>query len=180
MTKKISAATKPERSFLGWKKSQIFAGVLIAGASTGHAGPDATTNYLMNTPATLMDFGLYKLSLRIQAINGNGYAAYDWDNDEIKIVLYRSLEPKTKSKLACVKAIEDTRLAAGVFAGKSVEEFSSFARMFGHDGFIKGDFDAHEKRMQDLDKKFQILCITPQATYEAAVVGSGYSLRVNE
>ncbi|MFG6594502.1 hypothetical protein ACGYK4_08145 [Sulfitobacter sp. 1A13368] len=153
---------------------------IVLAAPTAFAGPDATTNYLMNTPATLLDFGLYKLSLRIQAVNGNGYAAYDWDNDEIKIVLFRSLEPKTKSKVACVKAIADTRQAAGVVDGKSLEEFSSFARMFGHNGFIAGDLDAHNKRMQDLDKKFQILCITPQATYEAAVVGSGYSLRVNE
>lgn len=153
---------------------------IILTAPTAFAGPDATTNYLMNTPATLLDFGLYKLTLRVQQVNGSGYATFDWDSNELLIVLYKSLESEVQAKEACLKSISDTRLAANVLEGKTLDEFSSFAYMFGHAGFIKGSAEAHKERMRDLDKKFQILCITPQATYRAALVGSGYSLRVND
>ncbi|UWR30174.1 hypothetical protein K3758_01110 [Sulfitobacter sp. W002] len=175
---KISAAIKPERSILGWAKPQIFAGVLLAGASTGHAGPDATTNYLMNTPATLMDFGLYKLTSHIRSLLGKGFAVYDWDTNEIRILTFELLTPEDQAKQVCEDVISDIRIAANVRDGTTVNETSSFSDLFSHEGFVKGGKEQHTERMMDLDKKFRIVCITPLETYEAPVVGTGYSLRV--
>ena len=169
------AAKKP---FLRWAKSQILAGVMILAAPTVHAGPDATTNYLMNTPATLMDFGLYMLSSHIRSLFGKGFAVYDWDTNEIRILVFELLTHEDQAKQVCEDVISDIRVAANVRDGTTANETSSFSDFFSHDGFVKGGKEQHTERMMDLDKKFRIVCITPLETYEAPVVGTGYSLRV--
>ncbi|MEQ5828488.1 hypothetical protein J3456_14075 [Sulfitobacter sp. NFXS29] len=149
-------------------------------APPASGGPDATTNYLMNTPATLMDFGLYKLSLRIQSVLGKGFASYDWDTNEILILVIDFSTPADQVKQMCVDTIADIRFAANVRDGAAVGGYSNFSRFFSHEGFVKGGMEQHTERMIDLDKKFHINCVTGHDTYEAPLVGTGYSLRVSQ
>ena len=151
---------------------------LVAPPASG--GPDATTNYLMNTPATLMDFGLYKLSLRIQSVLGKGFASYDWDSNQILILVIDFSTPADQVRQMCVDAISDIRFAANVRDGTAVGGYSGFATFFSHSGFTKGGMESHTERMVDLDKKFHIHCVTGHDTYEAPLVGTGYSLRVSQ
>ncbi|UWR37662.1 hypothetical protein [Sulfitobacter sp. W074] len=149
---------------------------LAFGSSSAFAGPDDTTNYLMNTPVNLMDLGVFRLTLLIRDKLGSGFAAYHWDSNEIRIFLFDLPNEEMNAEAVCIEAISEIRRAANVQDGTPFSGISGFATLFKHSGYVKGTVEKNNERLMDLDKKFKIFCITPEATFMADVVGVGYSV----
>ncbi|MFG6584800.1 hypothetical protein, partial [Sulfitobacter sp. 1A12779] len=128
---------------------------LAFGSSSAFAGPDDTTNYLMNTPVNLMDLGVFRLTLLIRDKLGSGFAAYHWDSNEIRIFLFDLPNEEMNAEAVCIEAISEIRRAANVQDGTPFSGISGFATLFKHSGYVKGTVEKNNERLMDLDKKFK-------------------------
>lgn len=145
------------------------------------SGPDETTQHLMNDSATMLDFGMLRLNLSLEAATlANAY--FDWDENRIYIWRYfQENETADVGEETCSQWIGDVRLKSGVNrdTGKPFEKTSLFAGYFAHHSFKRNS--APETLYQDIDKLFVLRC-TGQIkgggfiTIFAPLLGSGYSL----
>ncbi len=161
----------------------------FASVSAAYAGPDKTTKYLMNTPATMFDLGIFKLSLELQRIGNNPkhyseyppfkkfspVVMYDWDQDKIQIV--GVFVPKSDdAEPLCKQWISDIRRYGYVdpVTGeiKSGHRKSKYARYFSHIGFVK---EHAKEAIKNLDMKFQVSCIAGGRLFRAPLLGTTYS-----
>lgn len=135
------------------------------------SGPDKTTEYFMNTPATLLDLGIYKMNqsfvdwYNFFETGRKVIVRYDWDSDDILIGMAaisiegveRSKEPVTVEE--CRRFINTMRRSGGYNNGKlAYLKVSLYADVFLHSGFIKGEQAERDKRIQELEKKFVAIC----------------------
>jgi len=85
-----------------------------------HAEPSETTEYLMSTPLSMMDWGLFRLK---QHLNTSGWTSseksfhnawYDWDKNQITIRgTYNTVSNKNKHKQLCKSHINLIRSTLG-------------------------------------------------------------------
>ncbi|MCP4406448.1 MAG: hypothetical protein GY807_01530 [Gammaproteobacteria bacterium] len=154
------------------------------------SGPDKTTEFFMNTPASLFDLGIFRLELDLQnkhyrfegywpgfkLIYPNIY--YDWGNDKIVIEGRRfraTSQDQEKSEELCEKFFRDVRKAALVDpdTGNLVDQLSTsiFTDMFTHEGFSN---EPTKNAAKDLDSKFRIVCIVGSDRYQAPLLSNTY------
>lgn len=150
------------------------------------AGPDKTTQHLMNDPLTMMDFGLYQIreTLRQSEMpDGSamvGGAAFDWDGNRIRIERFQYANTSVDFESACAEWISTVRQIAGVNrdTGAAFAGYSNFARYFDHISFNR--LNAPEGWQRDLDKLFELKCasysITPEIIITAPLLGKTYSV----
>jgi hypothetical protein len=147
--------------------SAVALSVIASGLSSTQvlSGPDDTTKQLMNDSVSLLDWGILQITyFRLNGENGNpvGYASYDYDDDRIYIRSYTTNDAEIDSekvKAICGNWIDAVRVSAWVSPteGKPlVKDYSYFASLFRHDGFVRGELADETKRLQELDKKFHI------------------------
>lgn len=135
------------------------------------SGPDKTTEYFMDTPATLWDLGIYKMNqifdhwYNLSETGREVIVGYDWDSDDIQIIMLGvhiegveiSKEPVTVEE--CKRFVNSVRTSGGYDNGKlAYLKVSRYAREFLHSGFIKGEQAEHDERIQELEKKFVAIC----------------------
>lgn len=129
--------------------SRIYALLCVVAVSTIHsaiAGPDQTTSFLINTPATLMDMGIDRLradlndALRPKWVVGYGRnVAYKWN--ENRIIFEVMLAPmsggrsRTAAEHEATEIINTIRGRLGIHDSKAVDGVSFAARRFMHAGF---------------------------------------------
>lgn len=170
----------------------VFAVALASGAK---AGPDKTTSYLINTPASMLDLGIWKLSKGLEFYRYNDkfkysypsfesltpVVRYDWDDDKIRINGLTLAEPKKDAPLAeslCKQWFTDIRRIAGinVATGKlwPVYPYSIYAEHFLHNGYSNPQ---SKEAVANLDVKFQIICQVRDRLFSAPLLGTTYSER---
>jgi len=145
------------------------------------AGPDETTQHLMNDTASMLDFGLLRLNLKLEADN-LGTASYNWEENRIQISLF-SLEKGTveSAEIDCANWIDAVRVKAGIDldAGQSKTGSSSFANLFTHYGFERRS--VMEGLQGKIDKIITLGCYQwgtkKPVTIKAPLLGKGYSLQ---
>ena len=141
------------------------------------SGPDKTTEYFMDTPATLLDLGIYRMNQRFDESYDPKtgrlvIVQYDWDSDDIQIIIRRSVDVAAVVKSLALITVEDCkevvgslRLYAGYVNGELKDgEVSRYANDFLHSGFIKGEQAEHDERVQELEKKFVAICHADPST----------------
>lgn len=144
------------------------------------AGPDETTQYLMNDSASMLDLGMLTLNLRLSQ-NKLGYASYDWDANRIRIkyLLFQELNDE-EAEEACAAWVQRVRVYAGINikTGQPALETSSFAELFTHYGFQrKSEID---NLRHNIDKmvtlQYQHVRSGNPIMVNAPLLGTGYSL----
>lgn len=140
-----------------------------------HAGPDAVANYIMDEPASLMDIGMLRLEKRL---DGAAWARYDWDSNTFLLWTYRPAadgDPGAQER-TCAEWISEIRSLAAISdeTGKPYGEFSGFAYMFTHTGFVRKN--QPEDLLEQTDRMFQLKCFGGGEHIEAPLLGTGYSV----
>ncbi|TCL09149.1 hypothetical protein BXY66_1194 [Shimia isoporae] len=141
----------------------ITAAALTLGAPA-NAGPDETTRHLMNEYVTLLDWGVYRLTNRLDKMDLGSFwatASYDWDTNQIEIELIQSSKGKNleNHKAECRRAIGLVRNNAGYDPDGNLYQsmkHSIYAGLFSHTGFVNGGITEQHTRLADLDKKITI------------------------
>jgi hypothetical protein len=136
-----------------------------------NAGPDQTTDWLMDEKASIFDLGMMKLGTRLEGIEESwpaGFSkpivSYQWDEDVIKIFVFSLLEIKSVkvAKDGCREAFDSVRRSAGVNKenGGLLFEFNNtfFSDLFSHTGYVVGGSKEQDQRLKALDKKFNLAC----------------------
>ncbi|MGE3424986.1 MAG: hypothetical protein AB7N24_23305 [Dehalococcoidia bacterium] len=117
----------------------------------GRAGPDSTTNYLMSDSFTLLDWGIYRMQMTLDAsklfeIENTGVSrsvSYDWDRNRIVVEVLSLTESKEDeqfdAKALCNRLINAARVSLGVHpeTGKPLlgGDHSFASGYFSHQGF---------------------------------------------
>lgn len=161
-------------------------------------GPDKTTEYLMNTPPSILDFGIYKLGVSLSERFESIYegapnrstvwpsVSYDWNSDSIVINGYLFNPTETEldtSEDICAEFIEAIRLYALVNPKTGELSFddrqwSAYSAVFNHSGYTN---DQIKEALKELDNKFLIKCQigfgdgTP--VYQAPLMGNSYVIQ---
>jgi len=153
-------------------------------AAPALSGPDETTSYFQDPPATLHDLGILRVELRLQGVVDGAKVGYLWDADEYHIIISRYRVDKTEREAHknCKLDINAIRKSAGIMAdGKlySWLDHSTFADAFAHNGFVRRPQEAHQKRLSEMDKKFVIRCASEYPLVEADLIGTGYRVSVD-
>lgn len=149
------------------------------------SGPDETTNFLMDEPASLMDLGILRLNLALQN-NAAGYVSYSWDENRIKIAApYQNVNgpyaTEDAAEEACSKWVTELRRLLGIdpTTGKPFWGQTSLAAdFFRHQGFRR--MNAPETLYTDVDKLIIFVCYAKSSENLVKVTGSlvakGYSV----
>jgi len=146
-------------------RAATLAGLLTLSALPTHAGPDETTSRLMNEYASLLDFGILRLQLRLDKLTTIPPSAvsYVWDDNVILISSFSvdSEWPRDRVEQACTDFFFDVRANAGIDqdTGKvfGVLDSTFFADLFNHYGYsntIAGK--STDEFAIALDQKFQL------------------------
>ena len=103
------------------------------------SGPDATSSRLMSDPATMLDIGLVRLDLWLQA-QGLGLSYFDWDSNRIIIEAPADVrdavsEPDAEQK--CASWINEFRQRTAIDVnGKPWTGSTQLSSFFRHRGFV--------------------------------------------
>ncbi|WIY27366.1 hypothetical protein [Parasedimentitalea psychrophila] len=134
------------------------------------AGPDATTQKLLDDPVTMLDWGMFRLETRYRdsswvLIGGDTHntftnVSFKWNENRVRIFVL-SLAKKSDDAFSgdaatdrCKQIIEGIRRTAGVLDGQiHAGEYSHFAMEFSHNGF---QYPGEKELLLELDKKFFI------------------------
>jgi hypothetical protein len=167
-----------------------------------YSGPDDTTNYLINNSPSLMDFGIFKINVRL-ASNASNNASYkatlslaEYYYDDNNIVISRSFYSDIKysdtkvteiqALLSCKIWISEIRIQGGVDVDTGQLDFylenSRYADNFTHEGYSKKN--SPEDLLASIDKKIKIYCTSfyeddsksMSMTLTAPLIGNSYSV----
>jgi hypothetical protein len=160
--------------------------MLMLSANNALAGPDATTQYLVDTPVTMMDLGILPLSLALETNNGpGGRVRYDWDSNRIVFeapfsVEYATYTTAEDAENACATwiGLVKSQFAVNNQTGLPIFETSIAATFFQHQGFnLKNE---PITLFQDLDKIFVVRCNAKgperRDMLSSPLVAKGYSI----
>lgn len=146
------------------------------------AGPDATTSYLIDDTASMMDIGMLRLNTFL--VEGSfGIATFDWESNRFTIranALTMSDDPAIAEK-ACGDWVNRIRNVALVNPddGKPSYGQTQFSIFFEHVGFDRKN--APKTLSQDLDRLFVLECVTypkdARLTVSAPLLGKTYSVQ---
>ncbi len=154
------------------------------------AGPDEVTQWLMQDPLTMLDYGIYKINIDLRdgwyPIGGN--AVFQWDDN--RVVISRMVDAGTQPSVEtlCSKWVEKIRSRGGLNADTGVPYggWSHFAQMFAHEGFEK--LDAPKDLYKNIDKILSLNCWgiytdddgkSGYLTITSPLLGTGYSVKKN-
>lgn len=146
------------------------------------AGPDATVNRLIADPASMLDFGLFRLGQYLQD-QKLGSATYDWDTNQI-VIYWRSVgensQDLTEAEQKCSDWVTQVRLSGWVGAnGKAAMGVTVFSSFFQHIGF--GRSDSIDSELSDIDKLIWLQCYSEtlgeKVTVTAPLLGTAYSVQ---
>lgn len=112
------------------------------------SSPSKITNYLMDEPLSMLDWGIYQISKDLgpqlfddAGINyGRSFASYDWDQDRLNVsyVGYIKYKDIDKGKGLCKAIINNLRAFFGVdIKSGKLTPFSNLGRYFTHAGFAR-------------------------------------------
>jgi hypothetical protein len=145
------------------KMLALIASIAVLPLSPVQAGPDSTTNFLMDTSASLMDLGITRLEASLRNSEIDASVSFIWDKNEISISGFMSEGgvDLDAAKGTCDVWFKKIRSRAGIdnTTGKvnSFFETSIFSDYFGHSGYkLKNEA---EDWKTDLDKKFSLIFI---------------------
>ena len=105
------------------------------------SGPDSTTKWLMDDPATMLDLGILNLNVQLAA-RSLGSAGFLYDENRINIrmpaeIFWADFVTPDEVEKRCAKWVDDVRGFAGVQreTGNAFYENTRFADLFRHQGF---------------------------------------------
>lgn len=144
-------------------------------------GPDATTQFLLDDSASMLDFGLLRLDILLSE-KQLGTAQFLWDGNIFLIsTILTGNETHELAEAACSQWVKDVRIAALVngATGEPLYKNSTFAPYFDHNGFARNA--RPENLLQEIDKKFLLKCFSffqgyEKTTISAPLLGTGYSV----
>lgn len=151
------------------------------------AGPDETTQALMDDSASMLDLGLLRMNLML-ASNSLGSASFDWEQNRITVSEYgpdfatfATKKDKTADdvEIRCANWVRAVRIIAAVNPDDGLAYFgtTSFADMFSHYGFEHGLL---KNPSASIDGLIQLRCrhFVAQKPVEitAPLLGKGYSV----
>jgi hypothetical protein len=148
--------------------------------SSAISGPDKTTTHLMNESATMLDFGMLRLSLFLDEYETS--VRYIWDENRIQLVRnFHQYADKDLAEESCSQWVTKMRRMAMINTdtGKPYQENSVFANVFSHFGFTSSK--TPEGLYQDIDILFQLTCYASiegggSLIVSAPLLGANYSL----
>lgn len=149
------------------------------------AGPDVTTQHLLDDAATMLDLGMLRLEMRL-AQDDLGSARYAWSENRIliesSIFLTGAAKTEQSVEAICAGWLKSVRFAAGVNAdGKAYTGNSDFSGFFRHYGV--GRVNAPKALYEDLDELFVLKCggfVDGVAiTISAPLLGKTYAVERN-
>ncbi len=162
------------------KLSTILVGLFVA-ANQAIAGPDTISNHLMSDPVSMLDFGMYRMELRL---GSTAYVRYDWDDDEIVIfnVVFGFDGSVSDAEVKCKRWVDEVRGMAGIIDGEPFLENSFFADLFAHLAFDRKS--APDNLLLEIDKKFDLNMKVnfamsaggSQITCTGPLIGKGFSV----
>lgn len=166
---------------------KVFAMIAVLSLHIGpaFAGPDASAQYLTNTPVTMMDLGILRLNLALRSQSG-GFSSYDWDTNRIQIeapfdIEYGSYLTIEQAEAACATWITKVRTQFGVDAEKGTPllfEITFAAKLFEHEGYENANVP--KTLYQDIDRMFVLQCAAgiPEKRLKVSspLLGKGYSI----
>lgn len=144
--------------------------ILLLLTTSANAGPDKTTGYLIDTPASLMDLGILKMESHIHRLTQGTkfcsaslfpFVEYNFNSNTIAISSTGIAYDLEYARLDCEDWFGRVRFAAGYdddrkkFIGIA-RTFSIFAGYFQHSGYVVGRNEVTRLRLEDLDKKIEI------------------------
>lgn len=164
----LPIVSKPMRKFL--------AAIVLCGLpSISFSGADNTTRYFMDNSPSLLDFGIHRMEVLLNArLTESVRVFYDWDEDEIQIHLLR-FDIDGFSESECRDQIATIRNGAGYSDGELRESYdgrSYFASLFTHSGYVTGEPEESKTKLQNLEKKFVIQCHTSNKQFSAKLQGT--------
>lgn len=142
--------------------------LLLSVVQHARAAPDATATYLMNTPASLMDFGVFKMERELRdyfSDDGKNpllVAEYVWDDNRILISISDSgnnkdMNTREKAVLRCqsfVRKVRDALMVSGK-TGRLIHPVHSLSsRFFSHEG--KAHQRAPQGMANDIERMIRI------------------------
>lgn len=136
---------------------------LTTGAAEG--GPDETTSRLMDEFVSLLDFGLLRIQLRLDEIQGISPTSviYDWDDNKVDIFGYGMDGSWNRERVeqACDEWFQAVRMAGGVDPGTGkiypIYKASFYSNMFNHFGFEKMVSGKNTSEIVvEMDQKFRL------------------------
>ena len=130
------------------------------------AGPDETTNTLMNDSVSILDWGILRTELYLaqQNLIIPAQVSFDWDSNEIRISAWQFGGNDTTTEVQAKAVCSDWFFGVRVSGGISTEtgepyfsEVSTYANFFGHEGFVR-NFDSIEYKalLAKLDRKIEL------------------------
>lgn len=155
---------------------------LLSVVQHARAAPDAIATYLMNTPASLMDFGVFKMERELRDNFADGgktpllTVGYAWDDNRILVSISdlgddKDMNTRGKAVLRCQSFVGKVRDALMVDrkTGRLIHPVHSLSnRFFSHEGKAhqrapKG-MDSHIERMIRI--KGSVLISLPSGKYD--------------
>lgn len=131
----------------------------------------------MNDSVSLLDWGLFKMTLMLNEVEkkeGNEvFVDYLYDEDRIKVTGYRINDETLDSNAVhqvCDSWIKSIRIKAGLPPGRTKpfgQDYSKFAEMFSHTGYVNFGLEMTDKRLVELDKKFILEFLIVDSNYTA-------------
>lgn len=152
------------------------------------ADPDDNAKWLINDPLTMMDFGLYRMSLALSSEPNptGGGVSYGWNDN--KIIISESVPAGTLESIEanCSIWVAEVRALAGISGETGLPYFggiSRFSSMFAHIGFdrTQAPADLHKA----IDRMIEIECggmsraednAITYMTVRAPLIGKTYSV----
>lgn len=140
----------------------LFTVAAIAVATSSTAEPDATTRYLINEPASLLDVGILRVADRL---GPDWKVVYNPQDDTIDLItsVRDVIGDKFDAERKCKWMIEFTRLSAGI-GGIALFTVSPYATDFLHASVkVNTEFDIRAergeefKRLVEIDRKFHLI-----------------------
>lgn len=153
------------------------------------AGPDDTTKYLMAETVSMLDWGIMQIT-NFRLNDGNspaGYAEYSFEDDRIYIRSFATSDEAldaTGFQSICKQWMDAVRISAFVLPTTGLpmtEEYSYFASLFRHNGFLRGEGEDQTERLKALDKKFHLVYSIRKTDYteryrcNAPLLGTGFA-----
>lgn len=146
--------------------------ILMFVGGSAHAGPDATTNWLMDEPASMLDLGLLRLNMQLQQAK-LGSASFNWDTNRVQIYTFQYFNEvqsdETDPEALCRKWVMDVR-AEGFISeetGKALYDYSSYSAHFTHAGFKRKS--TPDKLEQSVDSLTELSCLIMVGTERTRV-----------
>lgn len=161
-----------------------FVGMILCGTAPAVAGPDQTTQKLINDPVSMLDLGVFKADLALSR-RELGFMNFSWDSNRFTISTYKlgGFADAQAAESACASWIAEVRELGGLDTktGKPFGPHSWFAQNFSHEGFER--VGTSETLYSDLDRLFDLNCTAiagaDTVVVTAALLGTTYSLRKN-